>query len=98
MLGAAVVAIGVCFTLTADARPAPADAPAAPLAARLREANDSLELLKHPDMDSAPHPEAGGMPDEKPGIQWGNYWRNFNPWQNWNNWNNWHNFNQWNNV
>jgi|HubBroStandDraft_4_1064222.scaffolds.fasta_scaffold26993_3 hypothetical protein len=97
LLGAAVVAVGVCFTLTADARPEPSStngAQAAPLALRLREANDSLRRLASPEGGGA-----GFVGDaDKTGVRWGNYFGNFNPWRNWNNWPNWHNFNQWHNF
>jgi hypothetical protein len=89
-----VVAVGVCFTLTAEARPEPAQAPAAPLADRMREANDSMRRM-------APQPDGQASHEEKThedGVRWGNYFGNFNPWRNWNNWPNWHNFNQWHNF
>jgi len=93
LLGAAAVAVGVCFTLTAEARPEPSNAPAAPLAERLREANDSLRRI-------APAPDGAreDADNDKTGVRWGNYFGNFNPWRNWNNWPNWHNFNQWHNF
>ena len=90
------MAVGVCFTLTADARPEPSHAPAAPLAERLREANDSLRRIAPPDSDSAPRSDAD--PANKGSVRWGNYFGNFNPWRNWNNWPNWQNFNQWHNF
>jgi hypothetical protein len=93
LLGAGVVAVGVCFTLTAEARPEPVQSPAAPLADRLREANESLHRLASPS-DGAHH--VGDT--DKTGVRWGNYFGNFNPWRNWNNWPNWHNFNQWHNF
>ncbi|MGO9836726.1 MAG: hypothetical protein ACLP1X_21225 [Polyangiaceae bacterium] len=96
LLGAAVVAVGVCFTLTADARPEASQAPAAPLAERLREANDSLRRIAPPDSDSAARSDAD--PAHNGSVRWGNYFGNFNPWRNWNNWPNWHNFNQWHNF
>jgi hypothetical protein len=92
------VAVGVCFTLTADARPEPAQAPAAPLAERLREASDSLRNIAPP--ETAPHGDGSAQhtDGDKTGVRWGNYFGNFNPWRNWNNWPNWHNFNQWHNF
>lgn len=96
LLGAAVVAVGVCFTLTADARPEPPQAPAAPLAERMRDANESLRRIAPPDPESGPN--GGETGNDKTGVRWGNYFGNFNPWRNWNNWPNWHNFNQWHNF
>jgi hypothetical protein len=98
LLGAAAVAVGVCVTLSAEAKTEPAARPA-PLAERLREANGSLRRL-FPDSPSDPPAamENGRDGGEAPGIHWGKYWANFNPWRNWNNWNNWHNFGQWGNF
>ncbi len=98
VLGAAAVAVGVSVTLAADAK---ADVShAAPLAARMHEASDSLRSLQNTDPESGKRPDARGERKDEGGnsIGWGNYWANFNPWRNWNNWNNWHNFNQWVNL
>ena len=99
LLGAAAVAVGVCFTLTAEARPEPAQTPAAPLADRMRDANDSLRRIAPPGApDSQSGANGGETATDKAGVRWGNYFGNFNPWRNWNNWPNWHNFNQWHNF
>jgi hypothetical protein len=99
MLGATAVAVGVCVTLTAEAH---ADSPrATPLAARMREANDSLRRLQNTDpaLHATYRPDASEREgDDARSVRWTNYWVNFNPWRNWNNWNNWHNFNQWANL
>ena len=92
-----MVAVGVCFTLTAEARPEPAQTPAAPLAERMRDASDSLRRIAPPDAESG-GANGGETATDKAGVRWGNYFGNFNPWRNWNNWPNWHNFNQWHNF
>jgi hypothetical protein len=102
ILGAAIVAVGVSVTLTAaDARAAYSPSKTtAPLAARLREARDSLNRLHPPDADAA-DPSGAARDGREPGaMRWANYWVNaiVVPWRNWNNWNNWHNFNQWVNA
>lgn len=93
------------LTATADARADTAASHTAPLAARLREARDSLHRVRPYDTSATgpTDPKADSKEaarDGQPGaVRWVNYWGNVVvPWRNWNNWNNWHNFNQWVNL